>query len=975
MNGKPASPPLLVRFCDSFLQERGIRWVLALGVLVLLGSSLLLVTAKWEHATAVWKYVIFLGYTAALFGAGEWAYHRLGLRRTGLVLQGLTVLLVPILFLGLGWGLAEERDGFALAARLILGVATLVFSLVAGMRIFGHFLRGAQPTFLASYLILAAAGALLPLLPAGGRPWAALLLWAVFAAGTMKVNRHVFWLAEERRKPRIFGFFPIALLGGQFLTLYLLFAAAHIGLDWLGVGLVLVAVPVLAAGDALARVFQQRTGDLVQPLPWSLLAPLGMGLSLCAAGIGLAGTGLVPPHRPHALVFAAGIVAGLMAVVARRTGKSIFVWAMLLALTATYQFSPAFFIEVVKAMASRSAELVREDRLPYAFYGLTYLPLLTGWMAGSAWLGRRSDFFAKPMRHYCIGVACLLLAASLTHAKAIFPVGVAMTLVFAGQALLFRQRWLAWLAVLSWLLAAFGLAAFLDGVLAMDLPMGFRVACLTAASASLLVAGRWLDPWLDATSQKNADHELPMRPLEGAFIQFSSLALTLGLAAFWLIQVAFPPGGASGLTGAIIAVTLLVHSRRWRGTACNTVAVLPWVAVSWLALALLLLLVAPPREYLVQLHALELAELALPCSFFAAAGLLLWQTLAGPIAAPGKYVVVGHLMALRLVAALAIVGSLGLHELTPVGILCAMAAFLLVLVAEGISACRDRSEARALIALGLCGAAAAYLVWFRAIHLGSGLGMYVALGAAFLLWLGKEAADRHPRLTALSRPLGWTAFGMPLAAVALGIHHHFAYVRPAWLGANSLALLLAGGFYFWRGLEERRKHLTLLAALILNIALALLWRECLWSDPQFFMIPIGITVLALVQVFKAEIPERFHDPLRYAGALVILVSPVFHIVHSGSWLHMFTLMIASVGIVLVAIGLRVRALMYAGTAFLLADLIAMLVYGSRADANVLWIAGLALGTGVLALGAACERNREALLQRMRVVAAALTQWE
>jgi hypothetical protein len=102
---------------------------------------------------------------------------------------------------------------------------------------------------------------------------------------------------------------------------------------------------------------------------------------------------------------------------------------------------------------------------------------------------------------------------------------------------------------------------------------------------------------------------------------------------------------------------------------------------------------------------------------------------------------------------------------------------------------------------------------------------------------------------------------------------------------------------------------------------------------------------------------------------------VFHIFSEESWLHMITLMTASVGIVLVAIGLRVRALMYAGTAFLLADLVTMLVYGSRADANVLWIAGLALGTAVLALGAACERNREALLQRMRVLAAALQQWE
>src|SRR6266566_484418 len=103
----PAS--LLVRFFDSFLQERSIRWLLALGMLILLGSSLLLVSPQLQHATPVWKYVIFLGYTAALFAAGEWAYHRLALRKTGTVLHGLTVLLVPILFLAAGWGLEKEH--------------------------------------------------------------------------------------------------------------------------------------------------------------------------------------------------------------------------------------------------------------------------------------------------------------------------------------------------------------------------------------------------------------------------------------------------------------------------------------------------------------------------------------------------------------------------------------------------------------------------------------------------------------------------------------------------------------------------------------------------------------------------------------------------------------------------------------------------------------------------------------------------
>ena len=67
--------------------------------------------------------------------------------------------------------------------------------------------------------------------------------------------------------------------------------------------------------------------------------------------------------------------------------------------------------------------------------------------------------------------------------------------------------------------------------------------------------------------------------------------------------------------------------------------------------------------------------------------------------------------------------------------------------------------------------------------------------------------------------------------------------------------------------------------------------------------------------------------------------------------------------------------MYTGTAFLLADLVAIVVRGSVDNPNVLWLAGLALGTAVLALGAACERHREVILQRIRVLAESLRQWD
>ncbi|MEO8496094.1 MAG: hypothetical protein ABI614_13570, partial [Planctomycetota bacterium] len=183
----------------------------------------------------------------------------------------------------------------------------------------------------------------------------------------------------------------------------------------------------------------------------------------------------------------------------------------------------------------------------------------------------------------------------------------------------------------------------------------------------------------------------------------------------------------------------------------------------------------------------------------------------------------------------------------------------------------------------------------------------------------------------------------------------------------------AGGFYFWQAIERQSKGFAVLSAAILNVAICLLWSELRCTDPQYYMIPVGITILVLVEVLKREIPAAWHNPLRYAGALTILVSPTFHIV-DATWLHLIALMVLSTLVLLVSIGLRLRALMYTGAAFLLADLVAMVIFGGLEHPNLLWIAGISFGGAIIALGAYCENNREKLLQRMRIASAQMEQW-
>jgi hypothetical protein len=264
------------------------------------------------------------------------------------------------------------------------------------------------------------------------------------------------------------------------------------------------------------------------------------------------------------------------------------------------------------------------------------------------------------------------------------------------------------------------------------------------------------------------------------------------------------------------------------------------------------------------------------------------------------------------------------------------------------------------------------------IEFGHGVAMFVVLIAGFLMSVVGQISARHPAWSVLARPCRLTGLIAPAVTVAIAVCRHVWVLevqgaQPQWLGRNSLAVLLAAAFYYWKGLESGLKQFQVLAAAILNVALVLLWRELRLTDPQFFMIPIGISILWLVELLQKEIPAEYHTPLRYAGALVILVSPTFHIVQ-GSWIHLFTLMVAAVAVILVAMGLRIRALIYTGTAFLAADLLAMIVRGSVDRPQLLWVAGLSLGASVIGLAAACEMRREQILQRVRAVGAALETW-
>lgn len=1043
--------PLPIRLLDSFLQERNIRWLLAAGAMILLASSLMLITSHWGDYTPTWQYLIMLAYTGLIHVAAGWTGSRLGLRRTSIALRALTLLLLPVLFLALQWLQAGGAWPMVLA---LLGLTTGL-SIPVARQHFGVLLQGVPASYLCCYVLLALAGALLPVVPEPLALPAVGLLWGLVGVGTVKINRHVFWLDEAAREPRIFAFFPATVLIGQFLALVWLHFGDVFSLQWLGFGFALLAIPVLATADAVGRVHRLRNGGLIRRQPVIVALPLLVGLGFCSLALSLAAAAPVAGELPLALSPTALLVAGMLGLAAWRTEQPLLVWASLLALTVAYAFAPlwvsetwvpeTWLPEVLRPGPVRSVSgylplviglLLAARRwpetvfgTPLQYYGAAGLLLLSGVVVAAVVAGQLSWPFSRwllldePWWSMVLLAGLLLVYGRMlarshgglfwlcAYALAFAYLTVGLLALWLGLAedqlllalvLMAVTHWALSLrgypeaiyapvgeCLTRWALIGFVLAfvlplTVLEFMLAWDLlPGTLELARLAGLlwlfalcrqqdsiwPALLGYAGLWLLAGVELQLRTNLDGHwllllwtvmaLPLLVLRcGGALERATrgFALTVLVLQALLAVVLYSP---AVLVGGLIAGAALY----WQGYPVRRDQVL--ALLSWQLLGQGTALVVGAGSFGELWHAAALPGMPL-LALLGALVHLAW------LQAGTSRLAEGQRLALLAVTVLALAATLDLGVLTPLQLGSVIGALLLLAGAELQTARREQLELRVWTALALLAGVPGVLWWQGLVRIGSDWGPWLLLGTAAVAALLARFAGRDEQLAVFVRPLAQLALALPLAAVAATLYRHFGSVTPV-LGSDGLPLLLAAAAYAAYGHVYGRKQPLLLALVLVNLVLVLLWRELGWYDPQLYLIPLGLSLLALRWLLAAELPESFHQPLAYLGALTILVSPLFHIV-TGSWLHIFTLMLSAVLVMLLGIGLRVRALLYTGGGFLLADLIAMVVRGGIDHPGLLWVAGLLLGALVLGLGAVAEQHREQLLGRLRRLAANLSTW-
>lgn len=91
-----SEPSFISRIWQGFLDELSIRWLLFLGIFLVVVSSGVLAASQWNNFPRFGQYLVLLVYTLGFWGIGFWSSKQNNLKLTSQTLSAIAILLVPI---------------------------------------------------------------------------------------------------------------------------------------------------------------------------------------------------------------------------------------------------------------------------------------------------------------------------------------------------------------------------------------------------------------------------------------------------------------------------------------------------------------------------------------------------------------------------------------------------------------------------------------------------------------------------------------------------------------------------------------------------------------------------------------------------------------------------------------------------------------------------------------------------------------
>jgi hypothetical protein len=245
----------------SFMEQSNIRWGELVGGLLIIGCSTALVISLWAQISRIpaFRFFIFTGVTAALFGAGLYTEHRWKLPTTSRGLLIIAALLVPLNFLAIA--AISSSDSTDL---LVIGSELLAPAIFLGLTYYaGRILTPGWPSLLAGGLLGSSVAQLLVRHFAGPEMGLPLLL-ALGLVPFVCYGLAIFWMLRALRQRETIDesaahemFIMLGTLAFAALVPYglLLFKAGQPGqrLEQTAPLVALFGLPLLAGGLTLWR--------------------------------------------------------------------------------------------------------------------------------------------------------------------------------------------------------------------------------------------------------------------------------------------------------------------------------------------------------------------------------------------------------------------------------------------------------------------------------------------------------------------------------------------------------------------------------------------------------------------------------------------------------------------------------------------------------------------------------------------------
>ncbi|HEY9771445.1 MAG TPA: hypothetical protein V6C71_23620 [Coleofasciculaceae cyanobacterium] len=120
------SANIFARILQGFLDELSIRWLLFLGIFLVVISSSVLAASQWQNFPKVGQYLILLAYTIGFWGTGFWTSKHNSLKLTSQTIGAIATLLIPINF----WAINHLGLGNNPIDWLVIAVAAIILTAI-----------------------------------------------------------------------------------------------------------------------------------------------------------------------------------------------------------------------------------------------------------------------------------------------------------------------------------------------------------------------------------------------------------------------------------------------------------------------------------------------------------------------------------------------------------------------------------------------------------------------------------------------------------------------------------------------------------------------------------------------------------------------------------------------------------------------------------------------------------------------------